>query len=1612
MEFKFEEKISSHNLPELINNDWDKIFLVDPEIEFNLVRLEWITGEAITYIFALINQLKSKGFQVKVTLPNPGNIIDALNEDKNKRNRHKRLASLIDIWKIENICNLQLGIDLIVPSNHNTLIENARKKYKYIDSSWYKILPFQKVKTPIFENINNIREHLDDKLNEIYSIEKDALLILNRFNSSKPFENQTLSHLLTTELFLNTIFHSGSKECYFSIVLNSKYDEDVEKEKLINNGYLKEEASLRAKNKVKWFTKNILPESIINERDEEITNFFILKGEFLNRSYLEFNYIDFGLGIPRTLENEFNKFEKQLKHLKSNSPIKYKEEIEKLPLLDNEGEKINKDTKILEFAFLLDSSSDPFEDSLEIRDYMPRGLFFLIEVIKRFDGLLILKSNNGKIIYDFSDSKINKKAVRAGKIKYNFPGTMITILLPNESKNGRSVENTEGAVELEKFQVKKGVGNIKHSHLSIGQILSESFKKIDYRTEKSKLNYALYTELFKGLNKRLKSENAEKEKRIVYIDFAGVNLSFIESKIFFYLVNTPYINETQTNVVIVNISNKYIDRLKEIQELIRCTKPFHFRPIPCIVHTKDNGIKVLWLGVSNEKDEIKLTELLLSPPENDFVYVSEMNEPDLIHGNFFRINWINRKNNSGNIFLNYFPDINEIKYESCFRISQRLAKNIKKYSLVWLNNKEIAYLTSGGRYQYQFLNFIELLATFKGDGTTFYSKQIARYLVNKWLFDNIEFPNSIDWIVSVTLSGQILAREVLNELKIFYKDGEDIPELIRLAHYYEFENEEYGLNSINEGDKIIIVTDVISTGDLLERLTNSVEHRKADVIRYLSIADVRDLEKYGNAKFDSKLTSLMLPSDFKSDKDFDFNKYDNIQEFHTEIIRINPIINAPVSIKLENRKKINQNTLFEFEEFIKNYISEEFLLIGYFKNNNTFHSYFFDTNQYFKSLQGKRFFTDLIRKCSYYEKSKRHSVVAFPIFSGIENIDELFLKEVLLDNNLINNDSIVIPLPRVDTPNGWRFSFPPESLAEKITGDILLIDDGSLSGETIIQMIDSICFFTVRSITLITIFGRLRDFQKEFFSQIKGLTNVEHGINIYFGIHAHIPYYPFNKSFPLFQEYNELRSINLQEIQIDEEKQFISERLNEISAKVLYSKKTNLNGDLKYFPQNKAGKIDKKKIYIIRDAIGKLEHYRLYKEYYSDFSINSEEEYELLMAIILHEPSLSTVVKNLLPEIYKELRTRLNLNIIENKEFSLKYKWKNESLIRLLFIFNKELFYETDTILSLARLTLNNKYLQGYIIFEYNKKLRENDTSSLIFKYKLYSASSILATKDLFDKSFVKPLLRKFENIENNCIRNAIAKLVDTIYKEKILPRHSKFIEAKSPIISNLKNSYKPIEKNKIQVLSNLIQEELLEPLELIRKCEGFFPVKHKLFKESDSPVLVLKKLKKDIESIADNAFDERSQLADEVKEFVDNFASENNKLREFLAEYPTYVKDSIILVSNDYRYYASSIDFNLSDLRDCNTVLPIHSFYFELIIKEVFDNILKEYKNTRVKISYRYDNEFIAIIQDKPFIITEKKHGGLFYIRSLIELFDGLFEQNFENESYTITFTFKSLNK
>jgi hypothetical protein len=277
-------------------------------------------------------------------------------------------------------------------------------------------------------------------------------------------------------------------------------------------------------------------------------------------------------------------------------------------------------------------------------------------------------------------------------------------------------------------------------------------------------------------------------------------------------------------------------------------------------------------------------------------------------------------------------------------------------------------------------------------------------------------------------------------------------------------------------------------------------------------------------------------------------------------------------------------------------------------------------------------------------------------------------------------------MPRIETIKGWRFTFPPKVLNKSLKGKtVFIIDDGSCSGETILQMIDSICFYEVEKIIVLSVFGRLEDFQREFYSRIKKIKvkklkgdNIDDSqeepiidTHIYFGTHLNIHHFPFEKSAPFIKEREKL------EIYLNQRKNkiprltenYISRRIKEL--KVLNIKDIDKKYDSKnfHFPKNKQTKeLDIVRIYTIRNILGKLESFRIYIEYYEAANFQEEKDLELIIGIINHEPRILDTIKSLIPELYLSLKKLIERIIFEEHlDLSKRsYLWEIESLIMFL----------------------------------------------------------------------------------------------------------------------------------------------------------------------------------------------------------------------------------------------------------------------------------------------------------------------------------------------------------
>ena len=100
--------------------------------------------------------------------------------------------------------------------------------------------------------------------------------------------------------------------------------------------------------------------------------------KYKNQSYISYSFFDFGKGIVESLREEFK--------------IKNK--------LPND----NLDAEIIKFAFRHDTSRNPILnvfDNVQIKDYIPRGLFDVLSLVQRYSGLIIIRSCYGKVLYNF-----------------------------------------------------------------------------------------------------------------------------------------------------------------------------------------------------------------------------------------------------------------------------------------------------------------------------------------------------------------------------------------------------------------------------------------------------------------------------------------------------------------------------------------------------------------------------------------------------------------------------------------------------------------------------------------------------------------------------------------------------------------------------------------------------------------------------------------------------------------------------------------------------------------------------------------------------------------------------------------------------------------------------------------------------------------------------------------------------------------------------------------------------------------------------------------------------------------------------------------------------------
>ncbi len=1471
----------------------------DTEIIFNLEQLEWISAEEITFLFALIRKSVLNEMKVIVKMPIVSKVFDGDNDTTIGRRKIANFHLYRD-WKL-----FHTGVEdynfINLVSNINALID--KKEYS---EKTNKILPFQIIPTERYSD-EAIDSRFYQRMKDKFDLDDNITHLLNSNNCYSPFENKVISDIITKELFMNSAEHAHTDESYFTTALREKWDNFKtpkfvdsfinEKEELTLDFFKDKEKIISIvrqdtlKNKVKTLEK--ISEEGENgklliglSKKDKNGNYYEPYNLFKNQSYLEFTFIDFGCGIYETLKDEYNRN-------KENATSR----------LSNNIEKKHIHSQVLEYAFLLDSSKDPFDNRIERADLIPRGLYFLIDMVRRYKGLLVARSGNGKVIYDFSDriyieNKNNEIFVDKDRIYVAkdavvqsvksessfFVGTMISIILP-ERKKGKF---RKSGVRIDDYKLNYDIFNqekldiypkekfapqfYEYLHLAFAVYVSETRNEIHGLNSKFNTDKGIINLVFIQIDAKLKLLNEKSKSCVLFIDFENVPRRNYLYKIYTYLQNSPLINE-RIKVVAINVDSDELNALKEYEceKGIKSETSFLFKAIPCfklnkIEEQNINKNIIQWIGVDDKDDDVLLTELLFNGGKS--IDKSLFMNDYLCEGNVIS----QYQGRAVSIFSNFNDLVIEAK------------KARENTILAWINNDVIKdggrptekhyekrlFLTSKGTYQTKYLSFYDTLS-FKYSANFF-----ARFLLDKYIdtFNADKDLLKFDKILAVTVSSQLLAIEIRNLIKdedaysFLRKEGCDknecskdlnvCPDLIKLSSYFSFE-EEKPFRDIESSQKILIVNDVISTGSLIKRLVDEIKNKDANITGILSIADTRKRNVDENIEYPSVFFDEIKMEDIEhkiiSIISSEQNPHLIIEKFKHKpqgtddykMKRINPILNSIVTLNSKHTEK--NKILFENPKEFIDLVSSDIFQIGHFKQSLLSCSSYF-TDMY--ALLCDNIGLELLEKCKI-EMDNRLGVACKPFFifhpvhSGIEQISEDTYNKVFGTNK-----ANIIGLQRYQTPLGWRFVFPPKRFNEVLKGQpILIVDSGTLSGQSLVQLIDAVSIYEVSRIDVLIIIGRLDDFQREFYSRLKTIKvktkidNIKNDIdrevivplNIYFGTNLHIPSFqtedvcPFCKEILFLNKYlNDYKDSIPQEA-----RSYIEKRKIEIKKQENWEKNTP-----EYIPKDIiTRKWDFKNIFLMRDELGKIDGYRFYEDYFSKNENNEEErlddlcnrypneewislfnseskedlrKIEQVLICILHEPYLISTIRDLQVNLFDILKY-VTSKFVNNAEFILKlnYVWSKYAILKVYYSLHNEncVFFDYSNIQLIFDFCEEDKDSLNYLSFLLWEpsmfKIQKRETIDE-FSKDLYETDFSQSNSKTLKRTLIRNLLSLYSPVESDKNSVAVAlynikRFYDSIYTKN----HDSLLR------SNIRQINARIRNNKFEEVNSIIADNISE---------------------------------------------------------------------------------------------------------------------------------------------------------------------------------------------------------
>ncbi len=1472
---------------------------------FDVTQTEWISNQGLLLLSSVLKSFYKENIPFNVVFMEPGKEISQISK--------RTLTQILQLWEIWEVWSIveEKDYSAFFDLDHNRIksIKEYLKNNYRINTDNTKALYDRYGITP-FQILNNIENYKDDlvikELDPIFDLNQVIERKLYEANCLHPFVNNTLSSIITKELYENFLDHHsrsffGNKSSF---------------------GFM----SMALREKLHRKNPKIVESNILQEELPEYTSFFLKDGKFLNRSLIQYSFLDFGKGIVGSLKKEY---------LDRNLSYSNDEEVS--------------DNEILEFAFKYDSSRHPIQSHLEDEKFfIPRGLFDLLTIVKRYKGLMIVRSNNGRIIYNFSSpEEYQDPLIKSNKSKISFfPGTFITIYIPEITD---SKQYDSSVIKPIRSFNEKSKTDERYVNL------------IDFERFSNHSKEKIYNDLIFFLRDKLKSEY---EKNFVtYFSFLGCSDERIIKKTLYFLL-TDYIISTANSVIVVHPPSKEIvtSVKNEILDLNSTIKNFKIHPLP-LIDIDNSNMNIDWVGIYNEEDVNQLSDYIynedLTKPITDF------NDPNNLYGNLFHID------DYGNL-KSQLPknELIEIYYEKIKTVENGIVHQlIKRFNCI---KKDRLFFCNGNYYQREFIQLINLLNNIPACNLV--SKLLMDLLKNN-LLTNIES----NYFVTVTSSSHKILKSLLDSG--FVKEQQ----CIFVENYHNIDLELIKYSDATKKD-FVLLTDVYSSGGLTKRIKKSLERNSCKLLGVGALIDT-SIRKVENL---DTVSLYHLPVE-KIKRD-DLNKKDDLEN----IIRINPYTNIP--IELTRDKSFYTNVIFKSEEFI-DFLDEEDISMNFKIFNKSLHPYFFNLDKIFQAQNEKlenesvSFLEILFHKTKL---AQPNTVFFYPKNSDINYLDYNLIKSKIFKNHEID----FFELEKFSFEEGFVFPHTTNELSVKINGkNVIILEDGSNSGDSVIQMINEIAIYDPLEINIISVIGKINDHKLEFFSKIssiksnsgEGIDKVNVPVNIFFGSHWHV-------SYPKLQDSPNNFEIDWIKYLVDIKNLPLSIKnigtsiLNEIVPQEFY------NNDYKYIPKTKETVIPKKELILVRNEIGKIIGHRFYKESFNWFNkfISKYEndnntrdrmkEIELLSMCLLYEPYLYARLSKILPDVKEKLEEFVDSLIFGNPKRGMKkidinkhlyFNWsdRKKDILHLFFIvFNDEALIKKLTKENFIELVnfskdsfkkinpINYIFYKLLVYFplkedEVNKKpysdeLRkiiksiaddENvlDISSRNELYRFYSFLNTLPSKlsysDQLEKirSFFWENKRPKRHEDRKSFNHNITRIIQNLKILKLYTEQNKDEEI-GPIKMNIRSAWYEIKNDYLDLL-----------VSFYRSYSGFFKPNPynstliKLERKSYSLVELYSYVDEYIFNIEQKITDSKSyaKIIEVVAALQTNFGLESD-FKDLFENCELHSEEFIQEFINELNAVSSKVVINLSpNLHKLVIRVPV-LYLKKLIIKEVIDNL------------------------------------------------------------------------